>query len=53
MLMLVPTYHAARTVVSRSRETAITIGFAVGEEIVTLVSGEDVYAEAEANRWRR
>ena len=39
------------SVVPRARETAIAMGFAVDQEIVTLASDEELYAEAEASRW--
>lgn len=41
------------SVVPRARETAIAMGFAVDQEIVTLASDEAVYAELEANQWYR
>ncbi len=46
-----PFAHVAATVVPRTRETAIAMGFAVDQEIVTLVSDEGVYAEIEASRY--
>jgi broad specificity phosphatase PhoE len=39
------------SVVPRARETAIAMGFAVDYEIVTLVSEEAFYEEAEQTRW--
>ena len=46
-----PFARVVTSVVPRARETAIAMGFAVDEEIVTLASDEDMYAEIEANRW--
>src|SRR4051812_10890120 len=46
-----PFVRVATSVVPRARETAIAMGFAVDEELVTLASGEDFYAESEQNRW--
>ncbi|HEX3916089.1 MAG TPA: hypothetical protein VHW60_02040 [Caulobacteraceae bacterium] len=46
-----PFAHVAASVVPRSRETAIAMGFAVDEEIVPLLTGEDVHAEIEASQW--
>lgn len=46
-----PFAYIVTSVVPRARETAIAMGFAVGQEIVTLAAGEGVYAEAEASRW--
>jgi len=39
------------SVVPRARETAIAMGFAVDYELVTLVSEEAFYQEAEQTRW--
>jgi hypothetical protein len=39
------------TVVPRARETAIAMGFAVDYELVTLVSEDAIYAEAEQALW--
>src|SRR5262249_31720925 len=39
------------SVAPRARETAVAMGFAVDQEIVTLASDEDIYAEAGASRW--
>jgi broad specificity phosphatase PhoE len=46
-----PFARVVTSVVPRARETAIAMGFAVDQEIVTLASDEDFYAEAEASRW--
>src|SRR5690349_19563621 len=46
-----PFARVVTSVVPRARETAIAMGFAVDEEIVTLASDEEMYAEAEASRW--
>src|SRR5206468_2537395 len=40
-----PFARVVTSVVPRARETAIAMGFAVDEEIVTLASDEDMYAE--------
>lgn len=45
-----PFAYVATSVVPRARETAIAMGFAVDQEIVTLVSDEDVHAELGASR---
>jgi broad specificity phosphatase PhoE len=45
-----PFARVVTSVVPRARETAIAMGFAVDEEIVTLASDEDMYAEIEASR---
>jgi broad specificity phosphatase PhoE len=41
----------ATSVVPRARETAVAMGFAVDQEVVTLASDEEVYAEAEEAKW--
>jgi broad specificity phosphatase PhoE len=41
----------ATSVVPRTRETAIAMGFAVDQELVTFEFSDDMYAELEANRW--
>ena len=46
-----PFAQVVTSVVPRARETAIAMGFAVDYELVTLVSDEAVYAEAETTRW--
>lgn len=46
-----PFAYVATSVSPRARETAIAMGFAVDQEIVTLASAEDVYAEIEASGW--
>lgn len=46
-----PFAYVVTSVVPRARETAIAMGFAVDQEIVTLASDEEVYAELEASRW--
>jgi hypothetical protein len=46
-----PFTRVAATVVPRSRETAIAMGFAVDYEIVTLVTDDAISAEFEDNRW--
>jgi broad specificity phosphatase PhoE len=45
-----PFAYVATSVVPRTRETAIAMGFAVDQELVTLASDEGVYAEMEASR---
>lgn len=46
-----PFAKVVTTVVPRARETAIAMGFAVDYELVTLVSNEAFYQEAEQTRW--
>jgi broad specificity phosphatase PhoE len=46
-----PFAYVVTSVVPRARETAIAMGFAVDQEIVTLASDEEMYAELEANHW--
>ncbi|RIK40903.1 MAG: hypothetical protein DCC55_13565 [Chloroflexi bacterium] len=46
-----PFAYVATSVVPRARETAIAMGFAVDQELVTLASDEEMYTELEANRW--
>lgn len=46
-----PFARVVATVVPRTRETAIAMGFAVDYELVTLVSDDALYAEAERTRW--
>ncbi|WP_020580097.1 histidine phosphatase family protein [Actinopolymorpha alba] len=46
-----PFAMVATSVVPRARETALAMGFAVDQEVVTLTSDEDVHAEAHASKW--
>jgi broad specificity phosphatase PhoE len=46
-----PFAYVVTSVAPRARETAIAMGFAVDQEIVTLASDEEMYAEVEASRW--
>lgn len=46
-----PFAYVATSVSPRARETAIAMGFAVDQEIVTLASAEANYAEMAASRW--
>jgi broad specificity phosphatase PhoE len=46
-----PFAQVVTSVVPRARETAIAMGFAVDYELVTLVSEEELYAEANLSRW--
>lgn len=46
-----PFAYVATSVSPRARETAIAMGFAVDQEIVTLASDEAVYAEMEISGW--
>lgn len=46
-----PFAYVATSVAARTRETAIAMGFAVDQELVTLASDEAVYVELEASRW--
>ena len=46
-----PFARVVTSVVPRARETAIAMGFAVDQEIVTMASDEAMYAEFEASRW--
>jgi len=46
-----PFAYVVTSVVPRARETAIAMGFAVDQEIVTLAADEEIYAEMEASRW--
>jgi broad specificity phosphatase PhoE len=46
-----PFARVVTSVVLRARETAIAMGFAVDEEIVTLASDEEMYAEVGVSRW--
>ncbi len=48
-----PFAYVATSVSPRARETAIAMGFAVDQEIVTLASDEAMYAEMEASGWWR
>ena len=41
----------ATSVVPRARETALAMGFAVDQEVVTLASDADIYAESDASQW--
>lgn len=43
----------ATSVVPRARETAVAMGFAVDQEVVTLSADADLYREAESSRWWR
>lgn len=46
-----PFARVVTTVVPRTRETAVAMGFAVDHELVSLVSDDALYAEAERTRW--
>lgn len=46
-----PFAYVVTSVSPRARETAIAMGFAVDQEIVTLASDEAMYAEMEASGW--
>ena len=46
-----PFAQVVTSVVPRTRETAIAMGFAVDYELVTLTTDTDLYAEMESNRW--
>jgi len=46
-----PFAYVATSVSPRARETAIAMGFAVDQEIVTLATDEAMYAEMEASGW--
>lgn len=46
-----PFAYVATSVSPRARETAIAMGFAVDQEIVTLAIEEAMYAEMEASGW--
>jgi|ERR1019366_8743959 broad specificity phosphatase PhoE len=46
-----PFARVVTSVVPRARETAIAMGFAVDQEIVSMASTEAMYAEFEASRW--
>lgn len=46
-----PFAYVVTSVSPRARETAIAMGFAVDQEIVTLVSDEVMYAEMERRKW--
>jgi broad specificity phosphatase PhoE len=46
-----PFAYVVTSVSPRARETAIAMGFAVDQEIVTLASDEGLYAELETSRW--
>ena len=48
-----PFARVVTSVVPRARETAIAMGFAVDQEIVTMASEEAVFVELEASRWWR
>jgi hypothetical protein len=41
----------ATSVSPRARETAVAMGFAVDQEVVTLGSDPELYAESDASRW--
>ena len=46
-----PFAQVVTSVVPRTRETAIAMGFAVDYELVTLTTDDDLYAEMERSRW--
>lgn len=46
-----PFAYVVTSVVPRARETAIAMGFAVDQEIVTAAADEGVYAEMEDSQW--
>src|SRR4051794_22925059 len=46
-----PFARVVTSVVPRARETAIAMGFAVDQELVTLASDEEMYAEFGASGW--
>jgi broad specificity phosphatase PhoE len=46
-----PYARVVASVVPRARETAIAMGFAVDQELVTMATDEDAYAEFQNNRW--
>ena len=46
-----PFARVATSVVPRARETAIAMGFAVDQEIVTMSTDKAMYAELEASGW--
>ncbi len=46
-----PFARVVASVVPRSRETAIAMGFAVDYELVTLAADEPFFVEADADRW--
>ena len=46
-----PFAYVATSVLPRTRETALAMGFAVDQELVTFEPNEEMYAELEANRW--
>jgi hypothetical protein len=46
-----PFAYVVTSIVPRTRETAIAMGFAVDQELVTFESNDEMYAELEANRW--
>lgn len=46
-----PFDHVATTVSPRARETAIAMGYAVDQELVTLAVDRDVYAEMQDSLW--
>lgn len=46
-----PFARVITTVVPRTRETAIAMGFAVDYELVTLSNDEELYREVEQSRW--
>jgi broad specificity phosphatase PhoE len=48
-----PFDRVVATVVPRARETAIAMGFAVDEELVTLTADPALFAEAEEHPWYR
>jgi broad specificity phosphatase PhoE len=43
--------YVATSVVPRARETAIAMGYAVDQEVVTLCIDEDVHAEMQGSLW--
>jgi len=46
-----PFARVVTSVVPRARETAIAMGFAVDQEIVSMATDEAVFAELETSRW--
>jgi broad specificity phosphatase PhoE len=46
-----PFARVVASVVPRARETALAMGFAVDQELVTMATDEGVYAEFETSRW--
>lgn len=46
-----PFAHVATSVLPRTRETALAMGFAVDQELVTFEPNDEMYAELEVNQW--